>query len=155
MMPHALESLVFVFITITPAIALRNWNPDYSPAEPLDVTPLYDGLPPEGIDPLALGFYSTPEVREPVALEIEGEIPSWVTGSLYRGAQAGWDAGNFTSEHWFDGFSRQHRFEIENGTVSYRSRNESDEVQDCKLPLEWSGQSNVIQFRSAPRWLCV
>ncbi|KAF1969821.1 hypothetical protein BU23DRAFT_591480 [Bimuria novae-zelandiae CBS 107.79] len=83
-----------------------------------------------GADPLALGFYSTTEVIDPIPLEIEGGIPSWITGALYRGAQATWDVNNFTSEHWFDGFSRQYRFEIENGKVSYRSRNESDEVQD-------------------------
>lgn len=95
--------------------------------------PLWDGNPPEGVNPLALGLYTTPEVLEPVELEIVGEIPSWVTGSLYRGAQAGWDAGNYTSEHWFDGFSRNHRFEIADGKVTYRSRNASDEVVDCKL----------------------
>lgn len=79
---------------------------------------------------LTLGFYGTPEVRQPVELDIEGEIPSWITGSLYRGAAGTWDIGNFSAEHWFDGFSRNHRFEIAEGKVSYRSRNGSDEYID-------------------------
>lgn len=55
-------------------------------------------------------------------------------GSLYRGAAGTWDVSNYTSEHWFDGFSRNHRFEISNGKVKYRSRNATDEIIDCKLP---------------------
>lgn len=98
----------------------------FAPVEPW-------GTAPEGVSPLALGLYSTPEIQKPVDLEVSGEIPSWLKGSLYRGAQAGWDIGNYTSEHWFDGFSRNHRFEIGEGRVTYRSRNASDEIVDCKL----------------------
>jgi torulene dioxygenase len=86
--------------------------------------------PPPGTPILAHGLYNTPETLQPKPLEIIGYIPSWITGSLYRGAQAGWDAGNYSADHWFDGFSRTHRFEIENGSVIYRSRNASDELQD-------------------------
>ncbi|KAF2105588.1 carotenoid oxygenase, partial [Lophiotrema nucula] len=88
------------------------------------------GAPAPGANPLAFGFYDTPETPQPVELEITGTIPSWVHGSLYRGAQAGWDAGNYTAEHWFDGFSRNHKFEIANGKVTYRSRNSADELHD-------------------------
>ncbi len=86
--------------------------------------------PPPGADPLTYGFYATPEIPEPVPLEITGIIPKWLNGSLYRGAAGSWDTGNLTAEHWFDGFSRNHRFEILNGKVEYRSRNASDEVVD-------------------------
>lgn len=82
------------------------------------------------LSPLALGFFTTPETQKPVVLDIHGSIPTWISGSLYRGAQAGWNGGNYTSEHWFDGFSRNHRFEISNGKVEYRSRNASDELHD-------------------------
>lgn len=86
--------------------------------------------PPPGSDPLTWGFYATPEIREPTQLQTEGNFPSWLTGSLYRGSAATWDVGNYTSEHWFDSFTRNHRFEIENGVVSYRSRNSSDELAE-------------------------
>ncbi len=80
--------------------------------------------------PLTLGLFSTPEVQEPISLETSGTIPTWVSGSLYRGAAGSWGAGNYTTEHWFDGFSRNHRFEISNGRVEYRNRNASDEIRD-------------------------
>lgn len=86
--------------------------------------------PPADSEPLTWGFYATHEVLEPTALEIEGTIPKWMTGSLYRGAASTWDVGNFTAEHWFDGFSRNHLFEIADGGVTYRSRNSSEEIVD-------------------------
>ncbi|MCJ1481701.1 hypothetical protein MMC06_001860 [Schaereria dolodes] len=86
--------------------------------------------PPADANPLAFGFYATPEIQQPVRLEVTGVIPTWIKGSLYRGAAGTWDVGNLTAEHWFDGFSRNHRFEIANGQVEYRSRNASDEVAD-------------------------
>ena len=86
--------------------------------------------PPPGSDPLIWGFYATPEMQTPVKLPVTGYIPSWITGSLYRGAAATWDVGNYTAEHWFDGFSRNHRFEIADGSVTYRSRNASDELME-------------------------
>lgn len=82
------------------------------------------------IPAVALGFYSSPEVREPNELKIEGTFPSWLEGSLYRNAAATWEVGDYTAEHWFDGFSRHHRFEIAQGRVSFRSRNGSDELMD-------------------------
>ena len=84
--------------------------------------------PPANSDPLTWGFYATPELQEPTQLKVEGQFPTWLNGSLYRGAAGTWDAGNYTAEHWFDGFSRNHRFTIESGVVSYRSRNASDEL---------------------------
>ena len=86
--------------------------------------------PPPDASPLTYGWYATPEVPEPVPLEISGKFPSWLRGSLYRGGAGTWDTGNLTAEHWFDGFSRNHRFEIANGQVEYRSRNATDEVVD-------------------------
>ncbi|KAM0475132.1 hypothetical protein ACHAPX_007266 [Trichoderma viride] len=84
--------------------------------------------PPPDSDPLTWGFYATHEVQTPTHLDITGSIPSWLTGSLYRGAAGTWDVGNYTAEHWFDGFSRNHLFQIADGSVTYRSRNASDEL---------------------------
>ncbi|KAL7915562.1 carotenoid oxygenase [Trichoderma velutinum] len=84
--------------------------------------------PPLGSDPLTWGFYATHEIQMPTCLSVTGSIPKWVTGSLYRGAAATWDVGNYTAEHWFDGFSRNHLFQIADGSVTYRSRNASDEL---------------------------
>ncbi|KAK3612942.1 hypothetical protein LTR22_028376, partial [Elasticomyces elasticus] len=86
--------------------------------------------PPSNGNPLTYGFYATSEIPQPIPLEIMGIMPNWVEGSLYRGAAGTWDTGNLTAEHWFDGFSRNHRFEIAKGQVRYRSRNASDELVD-------------------------
>ncbi|KAI1394163.1 carotenoid oxygenase [Hypoxylon trugodes] len=106
-----------------------------------------DVFPPPDSNPLTWGFYSSPEFQQPTELEIEGTIPTWLSGSLYRGAAATWDVGNFTAEHWFDGFSRNHRFEIANGVVTYQSRNASDELMDF---VRETGQYPTGSFGNDP-----
>ncbi|KAF4963995.1 hypothetical protein FSARC_8045 [Fusarium sarcochroum] len=103
--------------------------------------------PPPDTNPLAFGLYATHEIQEPTALDIIGTIPSWLVGSLYRGGAGTWDTGNYTAEHWFDGFSRNHKFDIADGSVSYRSRNSTDELRDF---IEESGMYPTGNFGSDP-----
>ncbi|KAH7886703.1 carotenoid oxygenase [Phlebopus sp. FC_14] len=67
--------------------------------------------------PNDVGFDVVHEEREPVELKVSGNIPSYVSGTLYRtgpGAyQVQCDKGTtFSIDHWFDGFSQNHRFHI-------------------------------------------
>jgi beta,beta-carotene 9',10'-dioxygenase len=55
-------------------------------------------------------------------LELEGELPSWLGGSLLRTGPARWDLGEQTVNHWFDGLAMLHRFTIAGGKVSYANR---------------------------------
>jgi beta,beta-carotene 9',10'-dioxygenase len=55
-------------------------------------------------------------------LELEGELPSWLAGSLLRTGPARWDLGGQTVNHWFDGLAMLHRFTIAGGAVSYANR---------------------------------
>src|SRR3954451_6025043 len=55
-------------------------------------------------------------------LDLEGELPSWLGGSLLRTGPARWDLGEQTVNHWFDGMAMLHRFTIANGSVSYANR---------------------------------
>jgi carotenoid cleavage dioxygenase-like enzyme len=55
-------------------------------------------------------------------LDLEGELPSWLAGSLLRTGPARWDLGDQTVNHWFDGLAMLHRFTIDGGTVSYANR---------------------------------
>jgi beta,beta-carotene 9',10'-dioxygenase len=55
-------------------------------------------------------------------LDLEGELPSWLAGSLLRTGPARWDLGKQTVNHWFDGLAMLHRFTIGDGTVSYANR---------------------------------
>jgi carotenoid cleavage dioxygenase-like enzyme len=55
-------------------------------------------------------------------LELEGELPAWLGGSLLRTGPARWDLGKQTVNHWFDGLAMLHRFTIAGGRVSYANR---------------------------------
>ena len=55
-------------------------------------------------------------------LDLEGELPTWLAGSLLRTGPARWDLGDQTVNHWFDGLAMLHRFTIDDGTVSYANR---------------------------------
>ncbi|HEY7934894.1 MAG TPA: carotenoid oxygenase family protein, partial [Solirubrobacteraceae bacterium] len=69
-----------------------------------------------------LGF-STLE-REVVEdeLELSGELPSWLSGSLLRTGPAKFEIGEQRMKHWFDGLAMLHRFTIEQGRVAYGNR---------------------------------
>ncbi|KAK5950699.1 hypothetical protein OHC33_008366 [Knufia fluminis] len=88
--------------------------------------------------PNAQGFDTTYEERIPIELEVEGHIPAYAAGTLFRtglgprsvdcGAK-----GVFRTNHWFDNFAQVHRFQIhppsqEGGKarVTYNSRLTSD-----------------------------
>ncbi|KAK6539888.1 hypothetical protein TWF694_008725 [Orbilia ellipsospora] len=79
------------------------------------------------------GFDWQEETREPVELKVEGTIPDYVRGVLYRTGPGGdtveTEKGTYKVDHWFDGFTLNHRFEIkENQKVVYRSRRACDEL---------------------------
>jgi carotenoid cleavage dioxygenase-like enzyme len=50
-------------------------------------------------------------------LPIQGKIPEWLSGSLFRNGPA-----YFTGGHWFDGLAMVHKFSFKNGNVSYSNR---------------------------------
>ena len=88
--------------------------------------------------PNAIGFDSHYEERSPVQLRVEGSIPLYVSGTLFRtGAgprtvKTNANKSTFQVNHWFDNFSQLHRFQIHgdgSGTtsqVTYTSRLLSD-----------------------------
>jgi carotenoid cleavage dioxygenase-like enzyme len=55
-------------------------------------------------------------------LELEGELPAWLGGSLLRTGPARWDLGEQSVNHWFDGLAMLHRFTVAGGSVSYANR---------------------------------
>ncbi|ETN47148.1 uncharacterized protein HMPREF1541_01339 [Cyphellophora europaea CBS 101466] len=82
--------------------------------------------------PNTTGLDAHYEERSPVELSVEGKIPSYISGTLFRtglgpriidrGA-----APAFKVNHWFDNFSQVHRFHIDpSGSVMYNSRLTSD-----------------------------
>ena len=55
-------------------------------------------------------------------LELSGELPSWLAGSLLRTGPAKFEIGEQRMRHWFDGLAMLHRFTLEHRRVSYGNR---------------------------------
>ena len=70
----------------------------------------------------ALGLTNLEDEITVDELELEGELPQWLRGSLLRTGPARWDLGKQTVNHWFDGLAMLHRFTIDGGCVSYANR---------------------------------
>lgn len=87
--------------------------------------------------------------REEVAAELplQGELPSWLRGSLLRTGPALWEDGKLRLRHWFDGMAMLHRFDLGGKTVSYANRFlESRAYEAIKL----DGQISFSEFATDP-----
>ncbi|KAJ3291568.1 hypothetical protein HDU79_002297 [Rhizoclosmatium sp. JEL0117] len=72
-------------------------------------------------------FKQENEVLEPVECAVEGSIPGWLHGQLYRTGPGIFDiqaeGRTISLDHWFDGIAITHLFEIhQGGKVTYRNR---------------------------------
>ena len=56
------------------------------------------------------------------SIEVTGELPGWLRGSLVRVTPAKFDTDGEHIRHWFDGLAMLHRFGFTNGRVSYANR---------------------------------
>jgi beta,beta-carotene 9',10'-dioxygenase len=70
----------------------------------------------------ALGFQTLEEETVIDELELSGDLPRWLTGSLLRTGPAKFEVGENKMRHWFDGLAMLHRFSFSEGRVSYGSR---------------------------------
>jgi beta,beta-carotene 9',10'-dioxygenase len=55
-------------------------------------------------------------------LSVDGNLPEWLTGTLYRNGPAKFEVGSDRYRHWFDGLAMVHRFTIAGANVSYANR---------------------------------
>jgi len=70
----------------------------------------------------ALGFRDlTEEVRDR-PLDVDGELPNWLGGALYRNGPARWSTDGADADHWFDGLAHVTRFAFDDGAVRYTNR---------------------------------
>lgn len=73
--------------------------------------------------PYGAGFRSlTRETPEPISLAVQGELPTWLEGTLLRTGPSKFEVGMRTYNHWFDGLAMLHRFAFAGGRVSYANR---------------------------------
>ena len=74
------------------------------------------------------GLNNTAEQPNPIKLDVYGQIPSWLSGALYRTGPGTFSiptkrGSDWKPAHWFDGLGLNHKFDIRpNGEVWYRSR---------------------------------
>ncbi|XP_030648615.1 beta,beta-carotene 9',10'-oxygenase [Chanos chanos] len=73
----------------------------------------------QNIAPLVRTVEETPE---PISTTVKGTIPTWIRGSLLRNGPGKFEFGNTHYNHWFDGMAMLHRFQIEDGKVTYKSK---------------------------------
>jgi beta,beta-carotene 9',10'-dioxygenase len=102
-------------------------------ADDINTTALVDRLSPQ-MDRAhyALGFETAREHPEPTSLEVVGQVPDWLSGTLLRTAPARFEVGKTALTHWFDGHAMLHRFEIDGGKITYCSRYlESDAAHEA------------------------
>ncbi|MFB6126713.1 MAG: carotenoid oxygenase family protein [Halolamina sp.] len=68
-----------------------------------------------------LGFHSL-DRETSSTLPVDGEVPSWLSGSLVRNGPGSFAVGDDSVDHWFDGLAMLHRFTFDDGAVRYRNR---------------------------------
>lgn len=62
------------------------------------------------------------EIADPIGGVISGTIPEWLNGSLLRNGPGSIKVGDQTFKHLFDASALLHRFNIENGQVTYQCK---------------------------------
>ncbi|KAI8376534.1 putative carotene oxygenase [Radiomyces spectabilis] len=86
--------------------------------------------------PSPVGLKNVPATQQAISLQLQGEVPKWVNGIMYRSGAGRYnillDNGDTHHiSHPFDGLAMLHRFEIngETQTVKYSSRHTSHGVE--------------------------
>jgi carotenoid cleavage dioxygenase-like enzyme len=69
-----------------------------------------------------LAFESNSDMPRREELPVRGELPPWLAGQLLRNGPGRWKFDGGEVNHWFDGMSLVHSFEIEDGRVHYMNR---------------------------------
>ena len=68
------------------------------------------------------GFDSLNEEVDLARLPVQGQLPTWLSGSLVRTGPARFEVGEQNYKHWFDGLAMLHLFSFRDGDVAYRNR---------------------------------
>ncbi|TIM18977.1 MAG: carotenoid oxygenase family protein, partial [Mesorhizobium sp.] len=77
---------------------------------------------PEAKGRYALGFTTLEQEVDQLPLQVEGELPAWLTGRLLRTGPAKFEVGRQAYTHWFDGLAMLHAFDFSDGAVRYSNR---------------------------------
>ncbi|CAO3622865.1 unnamed protein product [Cunninghamella echinulata] len=101
-------------------------------------------------------YGNTPEFNNPIWLDVEGEIPSWLRGVLYRigpgkfilNEQEADSGKSIAITHAFDGLAYVHRFEFDgkNQKLRYNSRQTSKDFEKNIVEDRLGGHSSFGTF---------
>ncbi|SDQ70532.1 carotenoid oxygenase family protein [Quadrisphaera sp. DSM 44207] len=85
-------------------------------------------------------------------LEVTGEVPTWLTGTLVRNGAARWTARpggqGQRLRHWFDGLAMLHRFAFRGGGVRYSNRYLRSRAYEHAVE---HGRIGYTEFGTVPR----
>lgn len=72
----------------------------------------------------AIGFESVDTEYTDVSLEVEGRVPDWLQGSLYRNGPGQFETNQGPLAHWFDGLAMLRRFCVDGpeNSITYTNR---------------------------------
>ncbi len=69
-----------------------------------------------------IGLESISREYDRIECPLEGEVPPWLSGTLFRNGPGRFAVGDQDLTHWFDGLAMLRRFRIESGTVTVSNR---------------------------------
>ena len=70
----------------------------------------------------SLGFTTQSNEIQRRPLEVTGQIPTWLSGTLIRNGPARFEVGSQPYRHWFDGLAMLHGLAFRDGQVFYSNR---------------------------------
>jgi carotenoid cleavage dioxygenase-like enzyme len=92
------------------------------------------------------GFTSLATEVEDIALPVTGDLPAWLSGTLFRNGPARFEGGEIPFRHWFDGQAMLHRFAIADGAVTYTNRF----IDSSSKRATDDGRIGYIEFATDP-----
>ncbi|GJM06873.1 MAG: 15,15' beta carotene dioxygenase [marine bacterium B5-7] len=96
-----------------------------------------------------LAFTTQPIEYTDEKLEIEGQLPVWLSGTLIRNGPGQFEIGGKPIKHWFDGLAMLHRFQISGGSVTYTNKMLQS---DCYLEAKQHQRFNHDMFAEKPNY---
>lgn len=94
-----------------------------------------------------LAFESREDMPERTELAVSGELPKWLSGQLLRNGPGRWGFDGTEVQHWFDGMSLVHSFEMQDGHVRYMNRFVESRAYKA---FRDSGELKYSEFASDP-----
>lgn len=117
------------------------YKPALSPTSPFEC---YEDLIP---GTYRIGFTDLNKETYHERVPVQGTIPHWLSGTLFRNGPAKWTQSNNFVNNWFDGLAMLHAFSFQDGVVLYTNKFlKSDDYQYAQK----TGKMNYAGFVQDP-----